>query len=111
MTQHLAEYCTQSSDIPPLHHTIVGYIYGVFAEKQGVNSYIAYSVELKAGEIEFGDTSKLPLYHRSMDHSSLFSFNFNIGIHKNKKSIPVGCVPPACKLYVLQWPPPDVALG
>ena len=25
-----------------------------------------------------------------------------------KQSIPVGCVPPACILYMLQLPPPDV---
>ena len=28
-----------------------------------------------------------------------------------KQSIPVGCVPPACILYMLQWPPPDVTPG
>ena len=27
-----------------------------------------------------------------------------------QESIPVGCVPPACKLYVFQRPPPDVTV-
>ena len=25
-----------------------------------------------------------------------------------QESIPIGCVPPACKLYMLKWSPPDV---
>ena len=28
-----------------------------------------------------------------------------------KQSIPVECIPPACILYMLQWPPPDVTPG
>ena len=28
-----------------------------------------------------------------------------------QESIPVGCVPTACKPYMLQWPQPDVAPG
>ena len=27
---------------------------------------------------------------------------------QQQQSIPVGCVPPACKPYVLQWPPSDI---
>ena len=26
-------------------------------------------------------------------------------------SIPVGCVPPTCQLYVFRWPPLDVSTG
>ena len=37
-------------------------------------------------------------------------FNCEILIPKNKKAFLVGCVLPACKLYVLQWPPPEVIL-
>ena len=31
--------------------------------------------------------------------------------YEEQESIPVGCVPPTCKPYVLQWPPPDVTSG
>ena len=32
-------------------------------------------------------------------------------ISQVQESIPVGCVPPPCIPYVLQWPPPDIVLG
>ena len=67
VTLYLTEYCTQSSDIPPLHHTIVGYILGICLETGGI-----FIHDFKAREIPFGDTSKLPLYHRSVDHTSIF---------------------------------------
>ena len=75
----MAEYCTQSSDIPPLHHTIVGYILGICLETGG-----KFIHDFKAREIPFGDTSKLPLYHRSVDYTSIFSQFVYIGIHKNE---------------------------
>ena len=30
---------------------------------------------------------------------------------KKEESIPVGCIPSACKPYLLQWPPPDVTFS
>ena len=29
-------------------------------------------------------------------------------LNQKRESIPVGCLPPVCKPYVLQWPAPDV---
>ena len=59
------------------------------------------------------DHQKLSEYFTPTEHTKeKGSYPIKIALHhgdKLKPSIPVGCVPPACILYVLQWPLPDVA--
>ena len=55
--------------------------------------------------------SNLSLILESLFCSENNSKSWHYDTKTKQESIPVGCLPPVCKPYVLQWPPPDVTPG
>ena len=55
--------------------------------------------------------SNLSVISESLFCSENNSKNCHYDTKTKQESIPVGCVPPVCKQYMIQWPPPDVTRG